>query len=203
MEWVSHWWNALVLTEQILFCIALPASLVLVIQAVLIVIGAGGDGIDGGDGFDGAEGFDGGDGSGTNDFGAASMFTLQGIASFFCVFGWVSIFTYRTGFPLLIAVVIAAVLGFITMYAIAKVMMYLTKLAQSGTLDVKNLLGSSGTVYLRIPPKGEGKGKVTIQTSERLVEFDAVSEIATEIPNNAGIRVIDILGENVLVVEEI
>jgi hypothetical protein len=88
------------------------------------------------------------------------------------------------------------------MYGIARLMFYLTKLAHSGTLNVKNLLGSMGTVYLRIPPKGEGRGKVIVQTSERLVEFDAVTEGDTGIPNNSDIRVIDILGENVLVVEK-
>ncbi|MCL1903327.1 MAG: hypothetical protein FWF94_02790 [Oscillospiraceae bacterium] len=209
MEWVSNWWNMLELTEQILFCFALPSSLILIIQAILIIVGGAGDGADGGGDFDGGD-FDGGDfdgdgtdASGSGDFSAASMFTLQGISSFFCVFGWVSICTYRTGLPLMAAVIIAAALGFATMYAIARVMMYLMKLAQSGTLDVKKLIGSTGTVYLRIPPKGKGKGKVTVQTSERLVELDAISESEEEIPNNTDIKVIDILGENVLVVEAI
>jgi hypothetical protein len=193
-------WGSLVLTEQILYCIALPATLVLIIQAVLIVIGAGAEGVEGGFDVDGAGDVD--YASGPRDFGVASLFTLQGVSAFFCVFGWVSIFVYRTGFPLIFAVIFAAVLGFATMLAIAKVMIYLTKLAHSGTLDVKNLLGSVGTVYLKIPPRGTGRGKVTVQTSERLVEFDAISEIEDDIPNNAQIRVIDILGENVLVVEK-
>ncbi|MCL2071043.1 MAG: hypothetical protein FWH07_02280 [Oscillospiraceae bacterium] len=200
MGWVSIWWEALTLTEQVLFCIALPSSLILIIQAVLIIAGAGGD-IDGGLDTDTGGDFDGSDGSGSSEFGIAGMFTLQGVASFFCVFGWVSIFAYRSGLPLILAALIAAVLGLATMFAIAKVMMYLTRLAHSGTLDVKNLLGSMGTVYLKIPAKGSGKGKVMVQTSERFVEFDAVSEVENEIPNNAQVRVIDILGENVLVVE--
>jgi hypothetical protein len=88
------------------------------------------------------------------------------------------------------------------MVVLARIMFSLTKLAHVGTLDTKILLGAGGTVYLKIPPKGQGKGKVSVQTSERLVEFDAVSESAEYIPNETPIRVVDILGENVLVVEK-
>ena len=207
MEWFNVWWGGLGLSEQILYCIALPSTLILIIQAIMILFGAGGD-VDGGmgeGGLDGADGGDGGDfdsGDGAGEFGAASMFTLQGVASFLCVFGWGSILMQRGGLPLLFAMLVALVLGIAVMYAMAKVVFYLTKLAHTGTLDVKNLLGSMGTVYLRIPPKGEGRGKVMVQTSERLVEFDAISEGEEPIPNNAQVRVIDILGENVLVVEQ-
>ncbi|MCL1866263.1 MAG: NfeD family protein [Oscillospiraceae bacterium] len=216
MEWFSNWWNLLEMTEQILFCIAIPSTVLLVIQAILIMVGgaggadAGGDfGDVGGVGDVGDAGDIGDvhsgdfDGSGHHDFGVMSMLSIQGIASFFCVFGWSSLFMYRSGVPLIIAVITAIVLGLLVMYALAKIMLYLNKLSHSGTLDVKNLLGNMGTVYLRIPPKGEGKGKVMVQTSERFVEFDAVSEKEEYIANNTEVRVIDIIGENVLVVETI
>jgi len=190
------WWNELVLTEQILLCIAIPSSLFLVIQMILIMVGAAG-----GDGLDTDTDVDFDYSSGPKDFGVASMFSLQGVASFLCVFGWGSLLVYRATGLLVLGIFVGAVLGFIVMYALAKIMMYLNRLAHNGTLDVKNLLGNSGTVYLKIPPKGEGRGKVMVQTSERLVEFDAVSESEDYIANNAEVRVIDILGENVLVVE--
>ena len=199
MAWFSDWWSGLVLIEQVFYCIAIPSSLFLVVQAILIVVG--GSDSDGGDGssIDLDSDFD---STGVpTDLGAANMFTLQGVASFFCVFGWSSLLMYRGGIPLILVILLAVVFGTAVMYALARIMLQLNKLAHCGTLDVKNLLGNSGTVYLRIPPKGEGSGKVTIQTSERLVEFEAVSEAEEEIANNAQIRVIDIVGENVLVVE--
>jgi hypothetical protein len=195
MAWFSDWWGALGLTEQVLYCIAVPSTLLLIIQAVLIIVGAGGEGLD----TDADAEFD--YSSGAKDFGVASMFTVQGVASFFCVFAWSSLLMFRGGIPLGIAVIVSLILGMAVMYVLAKIMLYLNKLAHCGTLDVKNLLGNSGTVYLKIPPKGAGRGKVMVQTSERLVEFEAVSEDEGEIANNAEVRVIDILGENVLVVE--
>ena len=60
MEWFSLWWNGLKLVEQILYCIAIPASLILIIQTVIMLlgIGHGGEGFNPSDtsGFDGAEG---------------------------------------------------------------------------------------------------------------------------------------------------
>jgi len=211
MEWFNSWWAGLELIEQVFYLIAIPSTLFLVIQAVLIVAGAGDAGIgDGGTDIDtGGVDFDGGDGSLDSmgdsipsDLGVASLFSIQGIASFFAVFGWGSLLLYQGGVPVVFAVIASVLLGFLVMYAIAKIMFYLSRLAHSGTLNVKNLLGSRGTVYLKIPPKGEGRGKVMVQTSERLVEFDAVTETGDSIPNNAEVRVIDILGENVLVVEK-
>ena len=212
MENINIWWEALTSTEQVLYCLAVPATLLLVIQAILIMVGAGGDalGADVG-GLDTADGMFGGDVDGTSgggkcegssDFGIASMFTIQGIASLFCVFGWAALGLIRSGVPGLFAFPIAFAAGVGVMYGLARLMVAITKLGHTGTLEVKNLLGSTGTVYLTIPGKGEGKGKVSVQTSERLVEFDAVSE-TDPIANNAAIRVIDILGENVLVVEPV
>ncbi|MCL2632918.1 MAG: NfeD family protein [Oscillospiraceae bacterium] len=205
MEWFSSIWENMDTIQKLLCCIAVPSSIVLILQTILILIGAGGGETDTG-GIDGDidTGDTGADAdAGAGDFGIASMFTLQGIMSFLCVFGWVSLALYGSGIILLIALPIAFVSGFAIMYTLAKLMFYLTKLAQTGTLNVKNLLGSMGTVYLTIPPKGEGVGKVMVQTSERLVEFEAVTDEESDIPNNTKVRVIDILGENVLVVEKI
>jgi len=199
MEWFSNWWGSLDLALQILYCIALPSSLLLILKSLMIIIGVG-EGGDSDGGFD----LDSDCGAGyPSELTAANLFTLQGVASFLAVFGWTSILMYQAGAPLIVSIAAAIVLGLAVMFALAKVMMSLTKLAHTGTLDVKTLLGGTGTVYLNIPPKGEGTGKVTIQTSERLVEFEAVSESDEDIPNNAAIRVIDILGENVLVVEKL
>ena len=48
MTWFSDWWNNLQLVEQILYCIAVPASLILIIQTVMMLLGLGegGEGID-------------------------------------------------------------------------------------------------------------------------------------------------------------
>ena len=89
------------------------------------------------------------------------------------------------------------------MYGVAKLLQATAKLAQNGTLNVKNLLGASGTVYLVIPADGKGSGKVTVTTDERCLEFDAITESGEALPDGTPIRVTDIRTGNVLVVEKI
>ncbi len=233
MEWFTNWWNGLDLFVQIMFCVAIPATLILLIQTIMIILGFGHDGAgvnpsdtSGIDGFDGADGgFDGstdvdmsfdadggtdidtnvnyGDGSSPGDIGTMNFFTIQGMITLLCVFGWAAIITYNaSGIPWL-SVVVGAVLGIAAMYGVAKLLWLSKKLAQNGTLNVKNLLGASGTVYLVIPADGEGTGKVNVTSGERLVEFDAITDSGESLPYGTPVRVIDIRTGNVLVVEKI
>ena len=44
MEWFSEWWNGLELFTQVMYCVALPSTLILIIQSIMIIAGFGGDG---------------------------------------------------------------------------------------------------------------------------------------------------------------
>ncbi|MCR4780170.1 MAG: hypothetical protein K5876_03640, partial [Ruminiclostridium sp.] len=44
MEWFENWWNGLELFEQIMYCVAVPATLILLIQTIMIIFGFGHDG---------------------------------------------------------------------------------------------------------------------------------------------------------------
>lgn len=243
MEWFTTWWKELDTIEQVLYCVALPSTVILIIQTIMIFLGFGhdGTGVNPSDtsGFDGggdvsdisfdhggdidisvdadASGADFdtgaghgdvpdinyGDGSTPSDIGTMNFFTVQGIITFFCVFGWTGIVTYTLSGLAVLAVVIGLVLGIAAMYGVAKVMQLSKKLAQNGTLNVKNLLGANGTVYLVIPADGNGKGKVSVSSGERLVEFDAITDGAEALPDGTPIRVTDIRTGNVLVVEKV
>ena len=144
-----------------------------------------------------------GDGSTPSDIGTLNFFTMQGIITFFCVFGWAGIVTYTLSKLAFLAVIIGFVLGIAAMYGVAKVMQLSKKLVQNGTLNVNNLLGANGTVYLVIPADGEGKGKVSVSSGERLVEFDAITDGGEQLPDGTPIRVIDVRSGNLLVVEKV
>ena len=234
MEWFNNWWNTLELFEQIMYCVAIPATLILLIQTIMLILGfghsgagvnpsdtsgfdGGGDmdfdagGADGdmsGGDFDSSDGSDAsdidyGDGSNPSDVGTLNFFTVQGIITFLCVFGWAGIVTYTLTKIAIIAVVVGFVRGLAAMYGVAKLMQLSRKLAQNGTLNVRNLLGANGTVYLVIPANGMGKGKVNVTSGERLVEYDAMTDGNETLPDGTQIRVIDIRSDNVLVVEKV
>ena len=210
------------LFSQIMYCVALPATLILLIQTFMIILGFGhsGAGVNPSDtsGFDGGSDIDidtGGadadfdtdidysDGSSPGDLGTLNFFTVQGVVTFLCVFGWSGVIIYGLSGNIPLAVILAFVLGAAAMYGVAKLIQASKKLAHNGTLNVRNMLGASGTVYLVIPAGGEGRGKVNISSGERFVEFDAVTEEKEALPDGTPIRVTDILGDNVLVVEKL
>lgn len=220
-----EWWNSLGITMQVFYCIALPATLIIVIQTILLMIGIGhgGEGVEfsdtsGIDGLDvpdmpadiptdtpGAHAIDGcehtaiGDGSNPADFGTMQLFTLQGIMTFLCVFGWTGVICTSLGLHVAIAIIIALVLGFLAMLGVAKVLQLTRKLTQDGSLDVRRLLGEKGRVYIPIPANESGEGKVTIAAGERFIELSAVTDEQETIPTGTQVRIIDVRGDVVAV----
>ena len=226
MEWFSQWWEGLQLAEQILYCIAVPATLVLIIQMILMLVGMGDSGaginpsdtsgLDMPDSFDGADGFDGVDGldadisdldhhdiSSHADISDFRLLSVQSVIAFLCIFGWSGIAAQSCGMPAWGAILLGAVLGFVAMFLVAKIIQWSSKLTQNGSFNVKNLLGESGTVYIPIPPNGQGTGKINISCGERFLEFDAVCEGDKTLATGSAVRVVDIISGSTLVVEKI
>lgn len=216
---MQAWWESLGTAVQILYCVAIPSSLIMLIQAILLMfgIGHGGEGVDFSDtsgiDFDGTGGDIpdlGGphqvdasianDGSNPADLGTMQLFTLQGIMTFLCVFGWTGIIAIHGGLHIAIALILAFVLGFLAMLGVAKLFQLTRRLTQNGSIVMKNLLGQKATVYIPIPEKGKGQGKVTVALSERFLEFNAITDGEKSLSTNSSVRVIDVRGD-VLVVE--
>lgn len=228
MEWFGNWWNSLELVQQILYCIAIPSSLVLIIQTIIMLlgIGHGGEGFNpsdtsglGGDvDFDGGADFDididgdvsGGDIDGTHtdvnnpsDLADFRLLSVQSVIAFLTIFSWSGITALSNGMVPWGALLLAAALGFGAMFLVAKIIQWSSKLAQNGTFNIKNLLGESGTVYIPIPSKGSGTGKINISCGERFMEFDAVTEEQETLKTGTAVRVVDIIAGATLVVEKI
>lgn len=226
MEWFSNWWSTLSLVQQILYCIAIPSSLVLIIQTVIMLlgIGHGGEGFNPSDtsglgdvDFDGGADFDvgidgdisGADMDGHTDVNNPSdladfrLLSVQSVIAFLTIFSWSGITALSNGMVPWGALLLAAVLGFGAMFLVAKIIQWSSKLAQNGTFNIKNLLGESGTVYIPIPSKGSGTGKINISCGERFMEFDAVTEEQDTLTTGTAVRVVDIIAGSTLVVEKI
>lgn len=206
-----EWWNALGLTMQIFYCIAIPATLVIIIQTILLMLGMG----NGGEGVNISDtsGIDGDitdlsgncthgditDGSNPSDFGTMQLFTLQGIMTFLCVFGWSGVVCMSLGLHIAVSIVISLVLGFLAMLGVAKVLQLTNRLAQNGNIEINKLLGEKASVYIPVPASGSGQGKVTVQSGERFTELSAVTDDEALIPTGTQVRIVDIRGELVVV----
>lgn len=226
---MTEWWESLSTLVRALYCIAVPSTLLLLLQTILSISGFGGDsdvnisdtsGIDMGD-ISGADFGDVGDIGDIGDLGDVSdlsadvpdaavhvhgsysslqLFTVQGIVAFLAVSSWVSIAALSSGVPSAGAIPLGLVAGFFAMYGIAKLVQISKKLTENGTIDFRNAIGENATVYIPIPPAGEGEGKVTLTLQGRFMECSAVSNEREMLKTGTAVRVTDLNGE-VLVVE--
>lgn len=216
---MTEWWNGLDMLMRVLYCIAIPSSLLLLIQTILSLIGFGdsGAGLEVSDtsgldlDFDGDIGADGidfdtpdlpasHDGSNPMDYSTLRLFTIQGFVAFFTVFSWTSIVSVNSGTYEPLGLLIGAILGFAVMVLIAKMIQTSRRLTENGVIDIKNSIGEVGTVYIPIPARGSGQGKVVLKVQNRFGEFNAVTSGDTPLASNTQVRVTDIRGD-VLVVE--
>ncbi len=218
-NFMQAWWESLSQILRILYCIAIPASLILVLQLLLAMMGGHHDagiefsdtsGIDDlnldldGDGipdFDTPDIGTGSDGSNPADFGTLKLLSLQTVVTFLAVFGWVSIICISSGLANVISLLIGAVCGLCMMIIVARMVQATAKLAENGTLNLKNAIGETATVYIPIPPKNQGTGKVTLQVQGRFCELDAVNAGEETFQTGAQVLVSDVVGDT-LVVEE-
>lgn len=228
--YMSEWWDSLSTLLKILYCVAAPSTLILLIQTIMSMFGFhdGGGGTDFSDtsGIDytGSDmsGIDGADLSGAHDiishditghheiidggnpadFSSMRMFTLQTIVAFLTVFSWTSIVAVQSGMPPVLGILLGLVLGFLTMLMVAKIIQLSSKLAENGTLNMKNCIGETATVYVPVPPKGEGEGKITVTVQGQFRELSAVSNESELLKTGAQVRITDLRGDAVVIEKE-
>jgi len=75
-------------------------------------------------------------------------------------------------------------------------------LRSSGNIDNTKAVGKIADVYLTIPAKGNGMGKINLTLEERFVELNAIQEGNSPITTGAKVKVTAIVGDT-LVVEQI
>lgn len=212
-----EWFEGASMAVKVLYCIAVPSTLVLVVQTVMMLMGFGETdvGIDGSDvsgldtdidvdtdvDIDADADADFTDGGNPADFVSMRLITLQTVIAFLTVFSWSAIVTMLTGGKLWLALVIGFALGALAMFSVAKLVQLSVKLAQNGTQDLRFALGQNATVYIPIPPSGQGMGKITLTLSGRFTELEAMQDGDTLIAVGSIVRVIDIR-DDILIVEK-
>ncbi len=211
------WWNHLSLASQIFYCLAIPSTLVLLIQTVLMFLGIAGEsdgfGEGGGEiaddiGSDAPDAADGvfGDNELPEDHDVSGLdglriFTVRGIIAFFVVFGWVGIVMESAAVALYITIPVAFVCGVAMMLALAFLFRSVMKLRNDGNIDNHNAIGKEAKVHLTIPPARSGEGKIHLMLQGVYVERDAFTDDAEAIPTGSAVVVVGLVGENDLVVK--
>jgi hypothetical protein len=185
--------------HTIYLVLAVAGCTLLALQVVLQLFGlAGGEGFDGdhggGDHHAGGHEHASDQGHGNWFFG---LLSLKALCAFAGIFGLTGLAMLQTDFGPWLRISIALEAGIVAMVAVAFLMRGLAKLSVSGTLDVRNAVGRSASVYLRIPGAGAGAGKVTLEVQGRSVELAAVTD-GGEIPTGTRVEVVEVVGTETL-----
>lgn len=211
---MSNWWNNISFLEQIFYYCAIPATLILVIQTLLTILGIGNTDVDiDFDGnvdtdvtmFDSLSSLESVESNNIDFIESASnlkFFSIRGIVAFFTLFGWVGAILANNKLNVFLVFLIAIVCGFIGMFFIAFMFYSISKMQRKGNINIKNAVGKIGQVYIPIPANKKGKGKIQITIQERYTEIDAMTNNNQILSTGTMVVVVDVIDINTLLVEK-
>jgi len=189
---IAESWQNMALLEKIYWCFAIPFSLLFVIQMFLTFLGGDVHG-------DIATGDS--DVATDHDTGIDFQFlTVKNLIAFFTIFGWTGIACIASSMHTVATVLLSTLAGLVMMTIMASIAYFMGKLTDDGTLDLNNAKGKMGSVYLRIPGKRGGMGKVQVKV-QGLQTLDAVTDFGEEIKTGAVVEIVDIINNEILLVK--
>lgn len=183
------WWSSLTTFERVAWSITLPVTLIFAIQTVLTFAGVGGDHFMG----DIEHDFSG-------DHGSLQFFNFRNFINFFLGFGWSLIALNDTISNRFILITVSCIIGIILVAVVMSLFYGLSKMSQSGSLELKNAIGKVAEVYLTIPSSQSGIGKVHIKIQGSLRELDAMAT-GQSIPTGQLVKVTNVINDDLLLVE--
>ena len=186
---MEFWWNNMLTLQKVLFIVACATTLIMVIQIILMLVGAGSNGFEAADGdlvggadFDGDADFDGGSDIAQSDLGAFGMKLLgiRSIMAFLCIFSWVGytcVYLMDWWWALLIGVGAGVAASLL-------VALLMTLVERTQTAE------RSGT------------GKINVIVQEKMVEVNAVTDENEDIPTGAAVVVDSVVSDGLVVVKK-
>lgn len=163
------WFTSMTVLEQVFFWIAVVASVLLVVQIVLLLVSFGGGDLDADGDFDM-------DGDSDTD-GGLGVFTVKGLTAFFALGGWCG-FATATFLPenVWLPILVSVLTGLAALLGVGFALRGIAKLQCAGNLDTEKLIGKTATVYVAVPASRSGRGKITLTAQGKFMELDAVTD---------------------------
>jgi len=185
----STWWASMEVISKIYWMVAIPFTLLFMFQLVMTFVAGGVD-------HDLDVHTDHVD-VGHADF---NLLTIKNLIAFFAIFGWTGIACIEGGLGTGLSVFISVFCGSVMMVVMAAIHYFMSKLADSGTLEMKNAIGKTGEVYLTIPARKTGSGKLQVKVQSSVRTLDAMTDELEDIKTGSIVEVVDLIGENILMV---
>ena len=172
--------------------VAIPASLVFIVQMVMTFIGA--------DSTDGLQAdFDSDLSGGDAPF---QLFSLRNLVNFLLGFSWMGISFYSTISSKPLLLVLSILVGAFFVFLFFIIIRQVQKLAEDNSFRISDTLNNTAEVYLTIPGNKTGKGKIMISVKGAFHELEAMTE-RESIPSGSVVKIVRIENNNILIVEKI
>lgn len=188
--------------EVIYWASTIIGGTLFILRAAMMLIGGFGDvGVEGGLDAD-VSGDLQGDMAGDHPDADVSfkLLSIQGMTSFFMMFGLVGLALLKANVPVFFTVVGGIIAGLITVAITGLVFTQMKRLQTEGTINIQKTIGTEGSVYLTIPKNGTGQVQLIAQGSLKI--FDAVSSNKHAIATGEKVRVVGVASGNTLIVEQ-
>ena len=131
------------------------------------------------------------------------FFTFKGIVAFFTIFGWTGVTCLDNDLPTSATLIISVLAGAVMMFLTSLLFYWMHKMAESGTLKMKNAVGVICEVYLPIGANREQIGKVQINVQGSLRELEAITDEDEELETGTLVKVTEIISAEILLVKKI
>jgi len=189
---IGSWWNALSGVQQTFWTIAIVFSILLLIQFVFLLTSSDID-----TNADSAElRTTITTSTPTSEVEPPSVFARTSI-TFFAFFGWTGIIALNAGSSIPGAVLIASIIGLLTMLLLNYVLWELSTSKQEPL--TQELLAATGEVSVDIPATKKGKGRVLLHLQDSLPEVAAITKDGQPLLEGVFIRVVEVQKDKVVV----
>lgn len=166
--------------------IALVASGFLAIQLLLLMFGADMD-------FDSDMDADASDGGG--------FMSVRSLTAFFGGFGWAGLAGLQAGWSGTASLLLGVGVGLVFFVVAGFLFAQARKLTSSGNVDYRTSVGTTGSVYLKVPAQRNGRGKVEVSASGRVSIVGAQTDDDQDITASTRIRIVEVLDQSTVLVE--
>lgn len=178
---------------------AIVGGVIILCQSALSALGLGGSHDFGGDHHIDFSGHHGdvahGDQGSTWFFNVLSVRALLSALTFF---GLAGLATLASPTFHALALPVALFAAAVAMVVVAWLMSLLHTLQADGTVRIESAVGATGSVYLTVPAKKEGSGKVTVKVQNRTMEYKAVTAEDKALPTGSAVMVVGIEGADIV-----
>jgi hypothetical protein len=131
-----------------------------------------------------------------------SVLSVRSVVAALAFFGLAGLAMDAGGAPIYITIVIACGAGAVAMVIVAWLMRLMYSLNAEGNVHIELAVGLPASVYLRVPGKRSGTGKVTVKVQDRTMEYLAMTD-GGALPTGVPVMVVGVIGPDTLEVAPI